>query len=206
MDKTEIVIVRHGETIWNTEGRLQGHMDSALTEKGKTQASSLAERLKDEVFSHIYCSDLGRAIDTAQSVADTTNNTLITDARIREKSFGALQGMNQDEQDAHYAEAGDIVDTGECLTTFTDRVSAFFDDIAAKHVGERVLVVTHGGVLSLFLRLCLGLPQEAARKFRLPNAAMNTVDHINGEWIIGMIGDTYHLNEVALDESYAYSV
>ena len=207
MSSTNIVIVRHGETIWNTEGRMQGHLDSELTEKGRTQAANLADRLESETFHHIYSSDLGRAMDTAQSVADKSNHTVITDQRIREKHFGSLQGMNKAEQDSHIAELVGELDSGECLTIFSKRVMEFFDDIVSKHAGERILVVTHGGVLSLFLRLCLGLPQEAARKFRLPNAAMNTVDHIDGQWIIGMIGDTYHLKgEVALDESYSYSV
>ena len=207
MISTNLVIVRHGETIWNTEGRMQGHLDSPLTEKGRTQASNLADRLKDETFDKIYSSDLGRAVDTAQSVADKTKHTIITDDRIREKHFGTFQGMNKEEQDALREELKHEVDSGETLTAFSERVMAFFEDIVSKHKGERILVVTHGGVLSLFLRLCLGLPQEAARKFRLPNAAMNTVDHVNGEWIVGMIGDTYHLKgEVALDESYAYSV
>jgi len=207
MNKTNIVIVRHGETVWNTEGRMQGHLDSSLTDKGMQQAELLADRLKDESFDCIYSSDLGRAVDTAQAVASMTDHAVVTDKRIREKSFGVLQGLTMAEQQAARDNGGDDLDSGECLTAFSERVMHFFDDIAAAHHGERVLVVTHGGVLSLFLRLCLGLPQEAARKFRLPNAAMNTVDNINGEWIIGMIGDTYHLNgEVALDESYAYSV
>lgn len=206
MNKTNIVVVRHGETVWNTEGRLQGHQDSPLTTKGQEQAESLAQRLKNEEFSHIYSSDLGRAVDTASAVATHTNHDVITDQRIREKSFGALQGMTMAERDKALDTHGDDLDSGECLTTFSQRVMHFFDDIADKHRGERVLVVTHGGVLSLFLRLCLGLPQDASRKFRLPNAAVNTVDNVDGEWIISMIGDTYHLDDVALDESYAYSV
>lgn len=185
---------------------MQGHMDSPLTEKGQAQAVSLAERLKDDTFTTIYSSDLGRAMDTAQSVADKISHTVVTDQRIREKSFGTLQGMTMAEQTAVREEAGEELDSGECLTTFSERVMHFFEEIAEKHRGERVLVVTHGGVLSLFLRLCLGLPQEAARKFQLPNAAINTVDNIGGNWIISMIGDTYHLDDVALDESYAYSV
>jgi len=203
---TSIIVVRHGETVWNTEGRMQGHADSELTEKGQSQAQAVAKRLKEESFSQIYSSDLGRAFNTAQTIADEVNHTVATDQRIREKSFGDLQGMTVAEQQEARLTHGDELDSGESLTAFSKRVMNFFHEIATKHNGETVLVVTHGGVLSLLLRLCLGLKQESPRKFRLPNAAINTIDNVNGEWIIGMIGDTHHLEDVALDESYAYSV
>ena len=96
---TELILVRHGETEWNREHRMQGHRDSPLSETGWAQARRLGGRLKDETFGALYSSDLGRARNTAQSVADATGHEIIVDARLRERHFGVFEGLTTGNDD-----------------------------------------------------------------------------------------------------------
>ena len=97
MNRTQIVIVRHGQTEWNIRGIRQGYLDSPLTARGMAQAKALAQRLAREKFTALYSSDLGRAVQTAQEIADVTGHTIVTDARLRERHLGILQGLNAEE-------------------------------------------------------------------------------------------------------------
>src|ERR1044071_2137793 len=97
MVRTQVIIVRHGETEWNLKLIRQGHLDSPLTPRGVAQAKALAERLLSERFSKLYSSDLGRAVQTAQTIADLTGHEIITDPRLRERHLGIFQGLSGDE-------------------------------------------------------------------------------------------------------------
>ena len=97
MRRTQLIVVRHGETEWNIAGIRQGHLDSRLTARGMAQAKALAQRLARERFTALYSSDLGRAVQTAMSVADLTGHEVVTDARLRERHLGIFQGLNADE-------------------------------------------------------------------------------------------------------------
>ena len=97
MQRTQIIIVRHGQTEWNIKGIRQGNLDSALTENGIAQAKALALRLAREKFSALYSSDLGRAVQTAEEIAALTGHEIVTDARLRERHLGIFQGLNGDE-------------------------------------------------------------------------------------------------------------
>ncbi len=92
MQRTQFIIVRHGETEWNIKGIRQGNLDSRLTEKGVTQAKALAQRLAREKFSALYSSDLGRAVHTAKEIAALTGHEIVTDARLRERHLGNFSG------------------------------------------------------------------------------------------------------------------
>src|SRR5262245_29104209 len=97
MDRTQLIIVRHGQTQWNLKLIRQGHLDSGLTEKGIAQAKALGERLARESFTALYSSDLGRAVQTAQMIAAATGHEIITDPRLRERHLGIFQGLKGDE-------------------------------------------------------------------------------------------------------------
>ena len=97
MSRTQLIIVRHGQTEWNLKLIRQGHLDSPLTEMGLAQARALGERLALETFTALYSSDLGRAVQTAQLIAAATGHTIVTDPRLRERHLGIFQGLNGDE-------------------------------------------------------------------------------------------------------------
>ena len=89
---TQFIVVRHGETAWNAEGRIQGHLDSPLNEEGLGQAVLLADRLAHQRFSRLYSSDLGRALQTAQPISDHSGRAVHADMRLRERNLGIFQG------------------------------------------------------------------------------------------------------------------
>src|SRR5215813_9910507 len=94
MERTQLIIVRHGETEWNIRGIRQGNLDSALTAKGIIQAKALAQRLVRESFTTLYSSDLGRAVQTAQEISNVTGHSIITDPHLRERHLGIFQGLS----------------------------------------------------------------------------------------------------------------
>jgi broad specificity phosphatase PhoE len=143
-----LLLVRHGETDWNREGRVQGHSDVPLNDTGRAQARALAARLAAERVDAVYSSDLRRARDTAQEVARASGHTVTTTPHLREKHFGSWEGLTRDEilsgdPDALSGPWGD----GETRDEMADRVLHALRGIAARHEGETVVVVSHGGPL-----------------------------------------------------------
>lgn len=203
---TELVVVRHGETVWNVEGRMQGHLDSALTETGLRQALALGQALAAERFDALYASDLERALRTAQIIAEQTGLAVVTDARLRERCLGIMQGMTFVEfEKAHPEEwtrfrARDpdyALPEGESMRRRGERTIACAEELARRHAGGRVLIVTHGSVLSGFMRHALGLGLSAKRRYSLFNAAINTfaVAPETHDWKLLSWGDVRHLRD-----------
>jgi probable phosphoglycerate mutase len=206
-----ICLVRHGETAWNTERRLQGHIDIPLNETGLSQAEATARSLARAGlnFSALYSSDLARARQTAAAIARTHALAPTHDPRLRERHYGHFQGLTFDEaehrhpdhfrrfkaRDPHFA----LPDNGESLNALAARVHAALEDIARQHAGETVAVVTHGGVLDIAHRLATGQALESAREFAIPNAALNWIEHTAGSWKLIAWADESHL-QGALDE------
>jgi broad specificity phosphatase PhoE len=137
---TTLLLVRHGETDWNAEGRLQGHTDRPLNEYGRRQAKELAERLADEPVDAIYASDLSRAKETAEIVGERLGLPVVIDADLREKNWGNWEGLTGDER-VH------VVFEGESTEEHRDRVLRAVRRIVERHPGQRIVVVTHGGSL-----------------------------------------------------------
>jgi broad specificity phosphatase PhoE len=135
---TEILLVRHGETDWNAAGRLQGHTDRPLSDYGRKQARRLAEELAAEEFDAIYASDLARARETAEIVAELLHLPVGLDPDLREKNWGTWEGLTSTER-------LDVELVGESTEQHQRRMLAALGRIAAKHPYGRVLVVTHGG-------------------------------------------------------------
>jgi len=209
MNRTQIIIVRHGQTEWNIRGIRQGYLDSPLTTRGMAQAKALAQRLAREQFSALYSSDLGRALQTAQEVANVTGHAIVTDARLRERHLGIFQGLNAEEINAKYLEErramrsqgpGYVIPGGESMVQQVERNMACLNELAARHEGEQIVVVTHGGVVSGFFRHTLEISLEAPRRFEFVNAGINVFAREDANWMLLTWGDVSHLAPGAASE------
>ncbi len=198
---TTLCLVRHGETTWNAERRLQGHLDIPLNEHGRNQARATAAILKGERFDAIYTSDLVRAVETARNIAGDIAPVALQ--ALRERHYGGFQGMTYEEAKRSLPEAYAAFETrnpsfefpggGESLLAFRRRVEGAMQSLAHRHAGQRVLVVTHGGVLDIVHRLVTGKPLEAPRDFKIPNAALSWVGHGPEGWALIAWAEAAHL-------------
>ena len=196
---TELIVVRHGETIYNTRNLYQGHSDSPLTADGEAQARALAPRIRALCTTRaLYCSDLLRAQRTAELIATAGHHDVTAEPRLRERGYGVFEGKSRNEVqqaiptgDIDYAPPG-----GESQRQLHHRVVAAFDAIASRHRGERVVAVSHGGVLIAFAKHVLGLPQGAPRRFHIHNTSLSVFEREDaGEWSARTLGDLAHLED-----------
>jgi 2,3-bisphosphoglycerate-dependent phosphoglycerate mutase len=211
MTATTLVLVRHGETAWNVEGRIQGHLDIPLNETGLAQAAAIGMRLGAEKFDAIYSSDLIRAYRTASPVVVNPEGAIVRDHRLRERHLGVLQGLTGEEAAARQPDAwkafksrdaGLALAGGESLGEFSRRIVGFVEEIIDRHAGDRVLIVTHGGALDAVYRHATRMPLSATRDFTIYNASVNVISHDGGRWSIESWGDISHLpQELAMDDS-----
>jgi probable phosphoglycerate mutase len=209
MIRMQVIIVRHGQTQWNIRKIRQGHFDSELTEKGLIQAQALGKRLVRESFSALYSSDLGRAVHTARLIAAVTGHEIVTDARLRERHLGVFQGLSGDEIKEKHPEEYRlhrtlgpeyVIPGGESVRQQVARNVGFLNEIAIKHMGQKVVVVTHGGVVSGLFRHALNIPLDAPRRFEFVNAGLNIFAYEEGNWILRTWGDVSHLDPGAATE------
>ena len=198
---TTLIIIRHGETEWNRAGRIQGHSDSALTAEGIDQATACAARLKDDGIDHVISSDLGRARHTATLLNRHLQRPVQYDAALRERCFGIAEGSTYAELETTYPELFSrvrevdqdyTVDGAESRAVFHRRVVHAVEHIAADHIGKRVLMVTHGGVLGAIHRWLHQLPISSPHKIDIPNVGYNRIVQIDGVWRIEAWGDVSH--------------
>jgi probable phosphoglycerate mutase len=208
---TRFCLVRHGETPWNADGRVQGHIDIPLNDTGRAQARAAAARLATQCFHALYSSDLSRTVETAAVAAAQLRLDVEPTPSLRERCFGAFQGLTHAEaqaryptdyarfhsRDADHAPPGE----GESLRLFSARIEAAFDALADRHRDQTLLVVTHGGVLDIVYRLATGQKLEARRNFELLNAALNWIERRDGRWTLLSWGDAAHLDG-ARDEAF----
>jgi probable phosphoglycerate mutase len=204
MDRTQVIIVRHGETEWNLRLIRQGHLDSPLTDRGMAQAKALAQRLAQEKFTTLYSSDLGRAVQTAQEIANVTGHSIVTDPRLRERHLGIFQGLSGQEIQARFPEEYRfhrtlgptyVIPEGESVEQQVARNIEYLNELAEKHLGEAIVVVTHGGVLSGLFRHTFSIPFTAPRRFDFTNAGLNVFAYEDGNWFLQVWGDVSHLTE-----------
>lgn len=179
-----ILLARHGQSDWNDAGRWQGHADRPLSELGRRQAQELAERLAAFELDAIYSSDLQRARDTAQAVADRQGLEVATAPELREVDVGSWEGLTRGDAEARFPEdfarwqAGSTGwRDGETYLAMSDRVLAAVREIAGRHPEGRVLVVAHGGPIRAIHAEALGLDVETYRRLRAvePNARLSAV-------------------------------
>ena len=207
MEATRIIAVRHGETAWNVDARIQGHIDIALNERGRQQARKLGQALAGEAIGAVYSSDLGRAHETASAVASLAGIPVVTDRGLRERCFGMFEGKTFDEIHATWPDQAHSWRTripdwvppegGESLLQLRSRVGAVLHTLAARHAGDQILVVAHGGVLDALYRLATGQDVNSPRTWQLPNAAINRLLWTpDGFTLVGW-SDTQHLDDHA---------
>ncbi|XP_038721691.1 metal-independent phosphoserine phosphatase isoform X2 [Tripterygium wilfordii] len=205
---TEIVLVRHGETTWNSIGRIQGALESPLNDVGRKQAVAIAERLANELKpTAIYSSDLKRAKDTADMIAKKCYcPKVIVVPELKERHVGSLQGLYWKEGEEKEPEAYraffstqddlEIPGGGESFNQLQERSMDAIEKIASMHKGERVIVVSHGGVLrAIYLYIT-----KAAVAGKLLNASVNVLHFSNGDWDIKSWSDVSHLKGVGFLE------
>lgn len=206
----ELIVVRHGETIWNADRRMQGQQDSPLSERGRAQARALGVRFMTEPFDHLYSSDLARAYQTAAAIAERTGHEIKVDTRLRERAFGIFEGLTAAEMASRHPEeyarfrARDpdyALPGGECTREFFARSMACFNDIGRRHAGERIVVVAHGMLLDALYRAARGLDLIAARDVDLINASLNVFRYDLARWEVVHWGDCTHLDEVTMFQS-----
>jgi probable phosphoglycerate mutase len=213
MDATRLIVVRHGETAWNVDTRIQGHLDIPLNATGLWQARQLGDALAGEAIRAIYTSDLLRARRTAQAVADATGAALVDEPGLRERAFGSFQGRTFAEVETEHPEQARrwrqrdpdyAPDGGESLRVLRERVVDTTHRLAARHPGELVLLVTHGGVLDVLYRAATRQDIQAPRTWQLGNAAINRLlwTHGHGLSLVGW-ADTQHLEHATRDETTA---
>ncbi len=177
-----VLAIRHGQTAWNAEQRLQGHTDIALDNTGRWQAEQMAQALAEESLSAIYSSDMLRAHHTALALAQTTGVAVHTQQQLRERHFGFLEGCTYAEidqrwpQDARWWRQRDVLARpggGESLVQFSNRCVGAAIQLAARHPGGAIALVAHGGVLDCLYRAATGLSLGAPRTWQLGNASIN---------------------------------
>ncbi len=202
---TRICFIRHGETDWNVEKRIQGHTDIPLNDTGRAQALAMAFNAAHQRFHAVYSSDLVRARETAEALAQREDHAVKPLPQLRERHYGIFQGITAAEAaerhpqaHAHYL-ARDLeydFETGESLRAFAERVSEGVDWLVRHHAGQTIAAVSHSGVLDIIYRRATGRPLHTPRDFLIPNCGLNWF-HFDGQgWHLEHWADRHYLHEV----------
>lgn len=210
-----ILLVRHGQTDWNAVGRNQGTADVELDEHGVRQSAQLADALQNEKFDAIYCSDLKRAISTAQAIAERAGLQVISEPLLRERGYGDWEGLTSEEiEQSHRAElleyrrdpALNAPPEGESGIDLFARSGYFLVKLFEAHKVGTFLIVSHGGTISTLLAALLFGSPSTATAFRIFNCAVTEVlIRQNGRRILIRYNDIEHLNPKPLDHTLAGS-
>ena len=214
MDVTRIIAVRHGETAWNVDARIQGQLDIGLNDTGRWQARRVGEALAGEPISAVYSSDLGRAQETARSIAEVTGTPVVPDEGLRERSFGMFEGKTFTEIHETWPDHAQCwrkripewapPEGGESLLQLRERVTRTMHSLASRHPGEQIVIVAHGGVLDALYRVATGQEVNAPRTWELPNGAINRLLWTPAGFTLVGWSDTQHLEHEASDENTSF--
>jgi broad specificity phosphatase PhoE len=205
-----VLFVRHGESTWNIEHRIQGQLDPPLSEEGRRQAERVGRRLAGRRFVGFYSSDLKRAFETAQAIEAATGMQAEPTAGLREIYLGEWEGLRTEELAARYPDVWakwsydggdwDIVPGGEGAAKFGERVDATVDAILERHHHGDVLVVTHGGVIQMMLNRVVGRGSRGLFSFKIQNSSITVIEQRRGRLVIGGVNDTSHLDPARVSE------
>ncbi|KQX22175.1 histidine phosphatase family protein [Variovorax sp. Root434] len=210
-EATRLIAVRHGETAWNVDTRIQGQLDIGLNATGVWQAQRAGSALADEPIGVVYASDLSRAWQTAEEIARPHGLAVQPEPRLRERAFGHFEGLSFAEIEATLPVQARLwrerdpefePEGGESLLAFRDRVTGVAAELAARHPGELVVLVAHGGVMDVLYRAATRQELQAPRTWQLGNAAINRMLWTpEGFSLVGW-SDTAHLaTDTPLDET-----
>jgi len=201
MKETEIILIRHGETEWNSQQRMQGHSNSDLSSVGQAQIQALGQWMKNVPFDHIYSSDSLRAKQTAEAITQFSGHELKIDLRLREKNLGVFEGLTSEEARERHPEvfrlfktAGSkyVIDEGESTQQLQDRALEIVDEIRIKHPEKRVLLVTHGGFVRVLMKHILGLSLDTPTRFLIKNTGLFRLIW-EDKWMVSQMGGVAHL-------------
>lgn len=208
MQPTHFIMIRHGETFWNAEGRLQGQADSPLTPRGLAQASAVAQRLQHASFTALYASHLKRVLDTAAPIAASSGHPIKIDERLQERAYGIFEGLTYAEASVQHAAVFHEYQTNlspdfaipqaESTNQMLVRGQQVFAELADRHPGERIVIVSHGSFLRVMLSHMLGIPLDIKQRFRLANGSLSEATWRNGEWQVLTLGEVYHLRDTVV--------
>ncbi len=209
---TRLIAVRHGETAWNVETRIQGQRDIGLNDKGRWQAQRVAQALAEDAIDAVYSSDLVRAYATAEAIAAAQTGTVLqvqAHTGLRERAFGTFEGHTYAAIEAQWPDASrlwrirdpDFAPAGgESPLAVMARVAQTVNEIAARHLGQQILLVAHGGVMDMLYRLATQQSVSAPRSWELGNTAINRLLWTpEGLTLVGW-SDTRHLDGEQRDE------
>jgi 2,3-bisphosphoglycerate-dependent phosphoglycerate mutase len=200
---TTVIAVRHGETEWNKVGKQQGHLNSHLTELGIRQAHAIADGLSKYSIDGFYCSDLGRAVQTATIISPKIGKEFILDTRLREQNLGILQGLTRADFQSRFPEEYTQwensdpdyrIPEGESIREKFLRCTNCVEDVSKAFQGKSILIVTHGGVLVSFIQKALRIPLVQRRTFSLLNGSLNVFSLSEKmDWRLETWGDINHM-------------
>lgn len=209
-EATRLIAVRHGETAWNVGTRIQGQLDIGLNATGEWQARRVGQALADEAIDVIYASDLARAWNTALEIARPLGLQVRPEPRLRERAFGCFEGMSFAEIEQNLPDQARLwrerdpaftPEGGESLLVFRDRITAVAAELAARHPGELVVLVAHGGVMDVLYRAATRQGLQAPRTWLLGNASINRLLWTPEGFILVGWSDTTHVNDVPNDDA-----
>ncbi len=198
---TRILLVRHGATNWNDENRIIGRSDLPLSANGVEQATQLANRLSNESIDAILSSNLKRAAETAEIIAEPSGHSVVYDARLRELDFGLWEGLTVRQVEAESPGAferwkensGLSPPSGESPQAIIDRVQAFNADLKEKHLGKTILIVSHGVILQVMVYSLLNLPYRNDWTFYMYNGSISEMRITSNRTVMVYLNDTSHL-------------
>lgn len=196
---TELYLMRHGETDWNKNSIFQGQTDIALNKKGIEEAKKTAQIFADLKLDFIYSSDLIRTKNTALFIARSKKMKINESKKIREISFGDWEGLNYKEIEKKFPDdlakwKDDLINNnptgGEKILNFKARIKDFFQEILNKHQGEKILVVTHGGVIKIYLTIVLAMKSKDFWKFQIDNCSITELKFYDNDPILSKLNFT----------------
>ena len=198
-----LIIVRHAESNYNLQNRIQGHHDSALTKRGLFQTRKLANRLKNFKIDKVYTSDLGRAYSTTVEITKFLKVKIVRDPKLREILLGDWEGMTPEEVDRKYNQGYQkwlkkpslvIIPKGERLARFRKRITERVREIAQKNHGQTVLIVTHGGAITALLADWMKADFDTLLvHLQIDNTSLTVADFTEKRLRLKAINDTSHL-------------
>lgn len=206
---TRLLLVRHGETDWNREGRIQGHTDRPLNETGRRQAERLARRLAGWPIAGLYSSDLARAAESARIVGRAIGREPVLDPDWRERSGGEVEGLVEADIRARYPEVWSemrarrfwTAPRAETVEAVRERIVAAYHRVVERHPGETVAVVSHGFALRLLVAHVIGLPLDRPTAFSVGgNTGLTRVEVDERGAVVTLLNDTSHLETDLIDQ------
>jgi probable phosphoglycerate mutase len=213
-ERTRIILVRHGVTDWNRARRFQGQIDIPLNDEGRRQAELTGRRFasgsEGQPVSAVLASDLARAMQTAEPIARSLGLPVQQEPRLRERHYGAFEGLTHDEIERQHEDAWHrwrrrepdfaLPGGGESLRSFHRRVEEALRSLAERYRCATIVAVAHGGVLDCAYRIAAGLPLDAPRGHELLNASLNRIEFDGSRFGLVDWADVAHLDR-SLDDA-----